>query len=328
MKKYFALILLLQLVACRENDPQILTVGYKVVSIPQPAGGSINVAVWYPATAEEASYSYGAASGGLQVTGQVAANAAVAGGSWPLIVFSHGFSGGGIGSIEICEAIARKGYVVAAPDHADAVLAVRIAGTANGTIADALAHLQDHPFGNGSNYLYRVREIQLVIATMKQKAEFSIDINRIAYGGHSMGAWTVMKAMEEGPRPQAMFLYSMGELNWLFQRQRYFEQPFFEAINFPTAYFYGGQELAQAIAAGRENVYAAFAFTHSPKPSYGLFIPQGNHFTYNTSAVAPASFGKPDQLDGIIERTVNFLDHHIKGMDIPVTERKEDVVKQ
>ena len=87
-----------------------------------------------------------------------------------------------------------------------------------------------------------------------------------------MGGWTVMKAVESGFKPKAMFLFSMGELNWLYSQRRYFEAPFFRSLDFPTAYFYGGAEYAQAISASLGNVYAAFCFTHSPSPSYGLLV--------------------------------------------------------
>jgi dienelactone hydrolase len=316
------------LYSCEEaaDEPVVWEAGFRTLDIP--FGNSVlKGAVWYPTHQMEESYVYNTASSGLALTGSVALNAPVASGSWPLLIFSHGFSGGGIGSAEICEGLAREGYVIVAPDHTDAVLTVRIQGQANGTIQDALEYLENNPFGEGLAYQYRIAEIQEVISYMKQQPEWNINPSKIVYAGHSMGGWTVMKAMAEGPRPTAMVLYSMGELNWLFQGQRYFESPFFEAIDFPTAYFYGGQELDEALDANRGNVYAAYAFTFSPSPSYGFLVPQGNHFTYNSQAVAPGAFGQPAQLESILRKTVSFLDKHVKGESVVVGLESGDVSK-
>lgn len=285
------------------------------------------LAIWYPSLENEASYTYNTSAAAIEVTGKVAENATVAEGSWPLVIFSHGFSGGGIGSIEICEALARAGYVVVAPDHSDAVLNVRVNGSASGTISDALTYLSEHPFEDGAAYTYRIAEVQAAMASIKANAAFHIDPNKIALGGHSMGGWTAMKAMEQGAEPTAMFLLSMGELNWLFQEQRYFEAPFFQAFDFPTAYFYGGVEYSQAVSAGRDNVYAAYCFANSPSPSYGLLVAQGNHFTYNSQAIAPDLYGQEFQLELINKKLINFLDRHVKELEVSVTDDPLDVTK-
>lgn len=322
---YF-ILLCLTLYFCEENADDPVQAGFKVLELPY-GNSSLKVAVWYPTLEREKNYTYNTSSGGLALTGLVAKDGAVKSGSWPLIIFSHGFSGGGIGSVEICEALAREGYVIVAPDHSDAVLTVRISGEANGTIQDALAYLEANPFGGGTAYTYRIDEIQHVITSMKQRTDFFIDAAKVVYAGHSMGAWTVMKAMAAGPRPTAMFLYSMGELNWLFQGARYFESNFFEDIDFATAYFYGGQELNEALNANRGNVYAAYAYNFSPRPGYGFIVPQGNHFTYNSKAVAPTAFGQPHQLENIIRKTVYFLNKHVKGQSVKLDLGAGDVSK-
>lgn len=81
--------------------------------------------------------------------GKVSYNASEINDNHPVIILSHGFSGGGIGSVEICEELARSGYYVFAPDHSDPVMCVRIQGQSNGTLTDALDYLDNNPFGNG-----------------------------------------------------------------------------------------------------------------------------------------------------------------------------------
>lgn len=320
------------LLSCNKEDnkvtepPQATNAGYTFVTIPTDAQATILVGIWYPTHDEEQDYDYNSASSGLIVTGRVSPNGAEIAADHPAIVFSHGFSGGGIGSVEICEALARAGYYVFVPDHSDAVMSVRIQGQSNGNLDEALDYLNSNPFGNGENYGYRVSELKSVIDFVNA-SNFKIDKSKIILGGHSMGGWTAMKVRIDGFQPNAMFFFSMGELNWLYNQNRYFEASTFQTIDFPTAYFYGGAEYGQALTAGLGNVYAAYCFIHSPSPSYGLLIKQGNHFTYNSEAVAPASFGSIDQVTGITTRLINFLNRHVKGQNEVVTTEPEDVIK-
>ncbi|MGB5387375.1 MAG: hypothetical protein WBN20_11390 [Eudoraea sp.] len=320
------------LISCSSSDdaveeiPQEINAGYQKLQITHPDAGNLWVGIWYPTTGMEAAYMYNTAATDLDITGLVAENAPTAVGDWPLVVFSHGFSGGGIGSVEICEALARAGYVVAAVDHSDAVLAVRVKGPSTGTIEEALQYLSDNPFGDGTDYEYRIVETEAVVSSIQAKTEFNLS-SKLVLGGHSMGGWTVMKTMDAGLNPDAMFVFSMGELNWLFTGNRYFEAPFFQEFEFPTAYFYGGVEYLQAVDAGRDNVYAAFCYEHSPSPSYGLLVAEGNHFTYNSLALAPGSGGTTAQFNSINTRLINFLDKQIKNKEVVVSTDMDDVSK-
>ncbi|MGF1556817.1 hypothetical protein [Paucihalobacter sp.] len=308
------------------DPPSELRAGYKFVKIPNNVQDSIMVAIWYPTLDEENDYNYNTAATGLTLKGAVSYNGSEMNENYPAVIFSHGFSGGGIGSVEICEALARAGYYVFVPDHSDAVMSVRIQGQSNGTLDEALDYLNDNPFGNGENFGYRVSELQSLIQFVNASS-FKVDKSRIILGGHSMGGWSVMKVKEAGFNPTAMFFFSMGELNWLYSQNRYFEASTFQSIDFPTAYFYGGAEYGQAIAADLGNVYAAYCFTHSPSPSYGLLVNQGNHFTYNSQAIAPGSFGNNKQITAMNARLINFLNRHVKGQNIVVTNEPEDVTK-
>jgi pimeloyl-ACP methyl ester carboxylesterase len=329
---YIFLYFFALLFSCSSSDeavdtiPQEINAGYQKLLIAHPDGGQLWAGVWYPTTEAETAYVYNSAVTNLDITGFIAENSPTAAGNWPLVVFSHGFSGGGIGSVEICEALARAGYVVAAVDHSDAVLAVRVEGQATGTIGEALQYLNDNPFDDGTDYEYRIGETEAVVSAIQAKTEFNLS-SELVLGGHSMGGWTVMKTMELGIDADAIFVFSMGELNWLFTGNRYFEAPFFQNLEIPTAYYYGGVEYQQALDAGRGNIYAAFCYEHSPSPSYGLLVAEGNHFTYNSSALAPGSGGTTTQFNSINGRLINFLDKHIKNMDVLVSEDLDDVSK-
>ena len=109
----FALIASARAQAADCNGRQ--SVGYRV--LPLPSGRK--VAVWYPAAAAEQPFAYTRAGG--ELTGSVARDAPPAAcPRVPLVLFSHGLGGCGLQSTFLTEELARRGYVVAAPDHADA----------------------------------------------------------------------------------------------------------------------------------------------------------------------------------------------------------------
>src|SRR5512134_1013342 len=77
------------------------------------------VAVWYPAAAPEEPHAYTRANNGF--LGSVARDAPPAAcPRVPLVLFSHGLGGCALQSTFLTEELARRGYVVAAPDHQDA----------------------------------------------------------------------------------------------------------------------------------------------------------------------------------------------------------------
>lgn len=87
------------------------SVGYQYLSIPDPAGPPVEIAVWYPSNAPAASQSIG-------LLDQVVANeAAVAGTRLPLVVMSHGNGGSLSGHVDTALALAHAGFVVAALTH-------------------------------------------------------------------------------------------------------------------------------------------------------------------------------------------------------------------
>src|SRR4030095_13726846 len=76
------------------------------------------MAVWYPTAAAEKPFPYTRSNNGF--IGSVACDAPPAAcPRVPLVLFSHGLGGCGLQTLFLTEELARHGYVVAAPDHAD-----------------------------------------------------------------------------------------------------------------------------------------------------------------------------------------------------------------
>ena len=118
-------------------------------------------------------------------------DAAVADGRYPLVVFSHGFSGFRTQSSFLTAHLASWGMIVAAPEHASRDLANVLAGTASGDQADAVDDV--------------LRTIDLMAADDVADAADTasdgspsfaghVDTERIGLVGHSAGGFTVATA--------------------------------------------------------------------------------------------------------------------------------------
>ena len=84
------------------------TVGFQQVSVPDPEGKPIAMAIWYPSDAP-------AADSPLGMFSQfVATNAPVSGKQLPLILISHGTSGSLASHYDTALALAKAGFVAAA----------------------------------------------------------------------------------------------------------------------------------------------------------------------------------------------------------------------
>jgi len=89
----------------------VASTGFQVLRIPDPAGGEIEVGLWYPADAPAKSMRFGLDSQ------TVADGAPVVGAGLPLVVMSHG-NGGFFGShADTARALAEAGFVAAALTH-------------------------------------------------------------------------------------------------------------------------------------------------------------------------------------------------------------------
>ena len=296
-------ILLIILVAlspgCREDAAQApaptapatsSVVGFRIFQWNYPAddGSSrpLNVAVWYPAqsTGKPVTYVNG-------VTGDALANAApnAADAPYPLVVWSHGYTGSALAGAHLAEHLAAHGYVVAAIDHNDPVNPVRLTGVewtpGDGTglrLKRALDELlAEMPGLDHARHAYRPTELSLTLdhilaenADADSPLHGMIDRDRIGAGGHSMGGYTVMSLVGclEGKRdPRIKVAVFHSPAAWMWRAADY------ERIAVPSFLMIG--ELEKGRPVKLMDIQRAIA--HLPLGSYFLEVADADHATFS-----------------------------------------------
>jgi len=279
-------------------------VGYRIVSF----GSGKRAAVWYPSLAAEKSLAYanGLSSG-------VAENAPVADcGSYPLVVFSHGFGGCGTQSVFVTEALARHGYIVAAPDHKDAGCKVD-EPKGRFKLQRAETPFRQPEKWSDKSYPDRRDDMRALLDQLPKMMEFSgrIDTSRIAGMGHSLGGYTMM-GMAGGwdswkdSRLKALVLFSPYAAPFL-------EQNKLSKISVPVMYQGGQRDFG--ITPGLRKPGGVYDKSNAPK--YFLELKQQGHLDWTVKACQ--GDGTVDKcLDEARAKTVTdtaiaFFDRYLKG---------------
>ncbi len=164
-----ALLLGLPALADPAPPPAYPGVGYQTLEMPDPAGGTVEIAVWYPAAAD-ASLAV-AHSGSYPL--RLATDAPVRGDRLPLVVMSHGNGGESGSHWDTAVALARAGIVAAALTHTGD----------NWRDQSRAVHLPERP-----------RQLKLLVDYMLADwtGHATIDPGRIGAFGFSSGGFTVL----------------------------------------------------------------------------------------------------------------------------------------
>jgi predicted dienelactone hydrolase len=181
------LVALLAIGSALAQDCGTSAVGFRIMHLADRV-----VAVWYPTTASPARYPYTATFSGMVALDAPPSTAC--GRPVPLVVFSHGNTGCGLQAIAFTEELARHGYVVAAPDHADAF----VCHTARPPVLPP--RRPDQPdfsrleMWSDATFEGRREDIEATIDGLLSHAEFErvIDAQNIGAAGHSLGGYTVV----------------------------------------------------------------------------------------------------------------------------------------
>jgi predicted dienelactone hydrolase len=164
-----------------------VNVGYQVMRL-----GDKVVAVWYPTAQLPGQYAYSP-----NFSGAVALDAPpsmACGRPVPLVVFSHGDFGCGLQSIALTEELARHGYVVAAPDHADAFLCHTVPPRSPPARQPPQPDVFKPEAWTEASFADRRDDIRAIIDVLLSNGDFRriIDPQSIGAAGHSLGGYTVV----------------------------------------------------------------------------------------------------------------------------------------
>lgn len=321
-----------------EAHPPQFNVGYQVLDLgSHNEEQAITVAVWYPTAAQAKPHSYGGPT-----SGNVAINAAplAKGGVYPLLVFSHGYGGSGLGAVFLAEALAARGWIVACPDHYDKHSAVRIrtgqlkSFNRLGLFRHAKKIAASTP-SDRTKYLYRLDEMSLVLDGMLASGPFGklIDKDRIAVGGHSFGGFTALGLCgtikgRSDPRIKAILLFSTGAGGYLFTKGE------LANIQIPSMLFMGELEAGQSRGPNTMLELSSKIYQSVSPPKYFLKVRGGNHFSFNNrfsnTLGAKLMSGTEEQFDVIRKYSIAFLEKYVAGRNNPdrVLEQSDPLLKR
>jgi len=332
MTRLFAIFLVLIIIGCapinsnaKKGAHQALyNVGYQVLDLKYPKDGQeqkLTVAVWYPTAAQVKPYNYGGPT-----NGNIAFDATpllAKGTPYPLLVFSHGYGGSGLGSVFFTEHLAARGWIVVAPDHHDRHSAVRIRTGQKKEFnrLGFLRHAREIASSSPEDrvkYLYRLDEMKLTLDRMLSHPTFGklIDRNRIAVGGHSFGGFTALGlcgTIKEryNPRIKAVLLFSTGAGGYLFRETE------LAAVQIPSMLFMGEREKDHLRGSKTMLEIACKIHRNLSTPKYFLIIKGASHFSFNNRFAdnrrTRLLSGTEEQFEVIRRYSTAFLEKHIAG---------------
>ncbi len=331
----FSVVVIFGMFGCQSSSVRTdkaqrkFNVGYRVLDIECRNNGQsklLTVAVWYPTKARPKSYNYGGPT-----YGNVAVDAPpdVQNGPYPLLVFSHGYGGSGLNAVFFTEALAARGWIVAAPDHHDRYFFTRIrTGTRTAAhwkfdlssfIRDANQIAASTP-EDRSKYLYRLDEMRCTLDGLIASRMFNklIDQARIAVGGHSFGGYTALGLCGTIPerldqRIKGVLLFSTGAGGYLFTEDE------LKRVSVPSLLFMGEREKNEL--RGNETMAALSAkiFRNVSVPKYFLEIMGATHFSFNNrfsrTLAAKRLSGNEEQFEVIRKYSIAFLEKYVAGKE-------------
>ncbi len=290
----------------------VLDVGFQVIEYT----GGLKAALWYPTTATASTFAY---PGAVGIVGSVAQNAGLARcARFPLVIFSHGDGGCGTQSIVLTEELARHGYIVAAPDHADALCSVDGGPSRGPDTASEPPFTAPDRFTDQS-YIGRKQDVETLLAFLLDDPGYavSIDAKHVAIAGHSLGGYTGTAL-------------TGGWSSWKDDRFRAalllspYIQPFLIQGTIPAVHvpvMYQGGTLDVGVTPFVAVPTGAYALSNPPK--YFADLRAATHFEWTNTACVSAPkvadcLSRDPNAQLIVDYGTAFLDQYLKGVDQPL----------
>ncbi|HTV49929.1 MAG TPA: hypothetical protein VME21_02010 [Steroidobacteraceae bacterium] len=291
-------------------------VGYRAQQI-----GGRTVALWYPTSVAPTPFAYGPQFS--SVLAHDAPPTRACGAAVPLVVFSHGDLGCGLQSVTFTEELARHGYVVAAPDHADAALChTPMSGSSLPSAPPAQPPILRPQAWSEESRQDRRQDVESVIDELLADREFAsvIDAQRIGLAGHSLGGYTVVGIAGGWPSwkdARVRAVLALSPYVMPFQVQKTLSD-----VHIPI--MYQGGTLDVGITPFLRGPQGAFAAAQAP--AYLLVLRAAGHFAW-------VNCGHEHTTQACLEHVADarlaaqygiaFFDRHLKGLPAPQLDRAD-----
>lgn len=157
--------------------PAFGSVGFQQLSVPDPSGKELSVAVWFPSVGKPVSVSIG------PFQQMVVPDGTITGTGLPLVLVSHGTGGSDASHYDTALALAAEGFVVAALTHTGD------------------SYIDQSYTGSQRNLIDRPRQVSVVLNYMLTtwKEREHLDPGRVGMFGFSLGGFTTL--VESGGIP-------------------------------------------------------------------------------------------------------------------------------
>lgn len=226
---------------------------------------------------------------------------------WPLLIFSHGFGGCAKQSKFLMEYLSDHGYVVVAPDHADANCRARLGG---GRFLEmrsgSSAGRPEKPFRNPDEWTDKTEadrrdDVLFALSSLLDDRMYKnyVDTDRMGLIGHSLGGYTVLGMAGAWPswtdrRFKAVLAFSPYTDPYLRRRA-------LGNIHVPVMYQGGTRDTPITPDLRR----TGGAYTLTPAPKYYVEFDGADHFAWTEL--------ERDYQPLINESALSFFDRYVKG---------------
>jgi predicted dienelactone hydrolase len=223
---------------------------------------------------------------------------------FPLVLFSHGYTGCNTQSVFLTEALARAGYFVVAPNHKDG-----LCGSAHesgyGFSKPEEPFAKQEKWDDGT-YRDRLNDIKAVLDAVLAEKSFqgvAVDANRVGISGHSLGGYTVLGVAGAWPSWKDARIKAVLALSPYCTP--YVKRGDLAHMNVPV--MYQGGTLDVGITPEVRHPYGAYDL--SSKPKYYIELTAAGHFAWTDLNSQYHSL--------IDEYSVAFFDRYLKGKTDP-----------
>jgi predicted dienelactone hydrolase len=304
-------------------------VGYKVCDLGRQCNGptkTLTVAVWYPTSANQRfdAPGDGTTSDHIVLDGDPYAEA----GPYPLIVFSHGYGGSGLGAQFFAKQLVELGWIVVAPDHHDRYPVFRIRSGRQDVNPFTLTRHTDNirkadadPIGRQMHFFYRLDEMKLTVDGMVASEDWGqlIDKDRIAVCGYSFGGFSALGLsgtikQYHDLRVTAVLLFSRGAFGPSFG-ENLFRADELSAIAIPSMIVLIEHEAADRRGTKPVAESAASLYANLSAPKYLLVTKDADRSDRDFRDLYDLRcFCANEEQSNVIRRyAVAFLDKHVTG---------------